>query len=45
VHDEIVVFEVMTEALDAGWWNYRLQLERDFRQDEIVVRASTITLL
>jgi len=46
VHDEIVVFEVMTKALDAGWWrNYRLQLERDFRQDEIVVRASTITLL
>jgi hypothetical protein len=46
VHDEIVVFEVMTKALDAGWWrNYRLQLERDFRQDKIVVRASTITLL
>jgi hypothetical protein len=46
VHDEIVVFEVMTEALDAGWWrNYRLQLERDFRQDDMVVRASTITLL
>ena len=45
VHDEIVVFEV-TKALDAGWWrNYRLQLERDFRQDEIVVRASAITLL
>jgi hypothetical protein len=32
--------------LDAGWRrNYRLQLKRDFRQDEIVVRASTITLL
>jgi Domain of unknown function (DUF4186) len=46
VHDEIVVFEVMTEALDARWWsNYRLQLERDFRQDEIVVRASAVTLL
>jgi hypothetical protein len=28
-----VVFEVMTETLNAGWWkNYRLQLERDFRQ-------------
>jgi hypothetical protein len=26
VHDEIVVFEVMTEMLDAEWWrNYRLQ--------------------
>ena len=46
VHDEIIVFEVMTETLDAAWWrSYRLQLERDFRQDEIVVRASTVTLL
>jgi hypothetical protein len=46
VHDEIVVFEVMTKALDAGWWrNFRLQLERDFRQDKIVVHASTIRLL
>ena len=46
VHDEIVVFEVMNKALDAGSWRtYRLQLERDFRQDEIVVRASIITLL
>jgi hypothetical protein len=33
VHHEIVVFEVLTETLNAGWWkNYRLQLERDFRQ-------------
>jgi hypothetical protein len=43
VHDEIIVFEVMAETLDASWWkSYRLQLERDFRQDEI---ASTVTLL
>jgi hypothetical protein len=46
VNDEIVVFEVMTEALDVSWWgNYRLHLERDFRQDHIVIRASTIVLL
>jgi hypothetical protein len=46
VHDEIIVFEVMAEILDASWWkSYRLQLEREFRQDEIVVRASTVTLL
>jgi hypothetical protein len=46
VHDDIIVFEVMTETLDAAWWgSYRLHLERVFRQDEIVVRASTITLL
>jgi hypothetical protein len=46
VHDDIVVFEVMTETLDVSWWrSYRRQLEREFRQDEIVVRASTVTLL
>ena len=44
--DEIIVFEVMAEILDAAWWgSYRLHLERVFRQDEIVVRASTVTLL
>jgi hypothetical protein len=46
VHDEIVVFEVMTEALDVSWWrNYRTHLEREFHQDQIVIRASTIILL
>jgi hypothetical protein len=46
VHDEIIVFEVVAETLDASWWkSYRLQLEREFRQDEIVVRASSVTLL
>ena len=46
VHDEIVVFEVMTQPLDVSWWaSYRLHLERVFRQDEIVIRASLITLL
>ena len=46
VHDEIIVFEVMAETLDVSWWrSYRLQLEREFRQDEIVVRASSVTLL
>jgi hypothetical protein len=46
VYDEIVVFEVMTETLDVPWWgSYRLQLERQFRQDQIVIRASTVALL
>src|SRR3954452_20432370 len=46
VQDDIVVFEVMTETLDQEWWRaYRRQLEREFRQDEIVVRASAVTLL
>lgn len=45
-HDEIVVHEVMVEALDEAWWrDYRARLERDFRQDEIVVRAQSIIKL
>jgi hypothetical protein len=40
VHDDIVVYEVMTEEIDRDWWKqYRMSLERTFRQDEIVVRA------
>jgi hypothetical protein len=46
VHDDIIVFEVMTEKLDRSWWrSYRRQLEQEFRQDAIVIRASDVTLL
>lgn len=38
--DRIVIFEVMTDALDRGWWaDYRATLEARFRQDEVVVRT------
>lgn len=38
--DQVVVFEVMVEPLDRAWWaDYREQLRRRFRQDELVVRA------
>ena len=38
--DDIVVYEVMVDALDAGWWReYRGTLEKRFAQDELVVRA------
>lgn len=46
VHDEIIVFEVLTETLDQQWWmSYRRRLETDFQQDKIIVRASAVTLL
>lgn len=39
-HDDILVVEVMVEELDAAWWTeYRQELERRFRQEELVVRA------
>ncbi len=44
--DEIVIFEVMTEQLDREWWkDYRTQLEKRFRQKEIVLRAVTFERL
>lgn len=40
-HDEIVVFEVMSEHLDTVWWrDYRSHLERTFKQEEILIRAT-----
>ena len=44
--DEIVIFEVMADWLDRGWWRtYRKTLEARFRQDVIVVRAREVELL
>lgn len=46
VHDQIVVFEVMVDALDAAWWSqYRRELAARFGQEELVVRAHPIELL
>jgi len=44
--DDIVIFEVMAENLDEPWWRAtRDSLERDFRQDEVVIRAQAIRRL
>jgi hypothetical protein len=41
-----VVLEVMAEELDRVWWRaYRARLERDFRQDVIVIRASAVEVI
>ena len=46
VKDEIVVYEIMTSALDAGWWEeYRHALEAQFEQQEIVIRALGMRML
>jgi len=40
--DEIVVAEVMADEEDREWWRaYRGELERRFRQKEMVVRSMT----
>jgi len=44
--DDIVIFEVMTADLDREWWTaFRKRLERQFRQENVIVRALTSTLI
>ena len=44
--DEIIILEVMTEEIDLpAWQRRRAELEQRFRQDEIVIRHSPITLI
>jgi hypothetical protein len=39
--DRVVVFEVMADSLDRAWWSkYRAELERRFRQEVVVIRAT-----
>jgi hypothetical protein len=44
--DEMVVYEVLVQALDRPWWtNYRLRLEKRFQQDAILIRSTATELL
>ena len=44
--DDIIVYEVMTTTLDRGWWReFRQRLERQFSQDELVVRSQEVERL
>jgi hypothetical protein len=39
--DEIVIAEVMADGEDREWWRaYRRELERRFRQEEMIVRST-----
>jgi hypothetical protein len=44
--EEIVIYEVMAEELDAKWWgNYRRRLEKRFRQERVIVQAHEVRVL
>jgi hypothetical protein len=44
--DDIVIYEVMAESVDADWWTaYRRGLEDRFRQESVLIRAQQIELL
>jgi hypothetical protein len=44
--DRVVVFEVMAQELERAWWtHYRTELEARFRQERMIVRATSIEQL
>jgi hypothetical protein len=44
--DELATFEVMADTIDHDWWRrYREQLERRFRQEAVVMRATSVERL
>ena len=45
-HDEVVMFEVISNELNEGWWEeYRIKLQEKFRQKELLVWATSISAL
>jgi hypothetical protein len=44
--DDVLLYEVMVDSLDHGWWTaYRKGLEEKFEQEELVIRAQLIERL
>jgi hypothetical protein len=44
--DEVVMFEVISPDLDEEWWfQYRIGLQKKFRQDELLIYASQVKKL
>lgn len=46
IRDDIILVEVMTDALDRDWWHaLRARLEAQLRQDTIVIRTHDTEIL
>lgn len=44
--DDVIVYEVMVEAVDRLWWqSYKRDLEERFHQEEILIRATAVSLI
>ncbi|RKS27436.1 hypothetical protein BJ917_0279 [Pseudomonas sp. WPR_5_2] len=44
--DDIIVYEVMVEAVDRHWWQrYKRDLEERFQQKEILIRVTAVSLV
>jgi inorganic pyrophosphatase len=46
VSDDIIIFEIMAPDLDLAFWeNYKTKLKKDFKQEELLIRCSSITVV
>jgi hypothetical protein len=44
--DELVIFEVVIRRVDRKWWmDYRYRLQKNFRQNELLVRVQDVKVL
>jgi hypothetical protein len=44
--DDVILFEVMIETLDRGWWAaLKMRVEFSFHQESILVRVSKVHVL
>src|SRR3954465_9653586 len=44
--DDVVLFEIVAERLDKEWWQkYRINLQQIFKQEEVLIWATTVAKL
>src|SRR4051794_24566541 len=44
IADTVVIFEVMVETLDIGWWQrFKHELMEVFKQEDLMLRATHVT--
>ena len=44
--DRVLIIEVMVSELDEAWWKaYRSELEREFEQDEVLIRVTACRIV
>jgi len=46
MRDQMIIYEVQCEEVDSIWWHdFRLKLEEDFHQEEVLIRSQLIQIL
>jgi hypothetical protein len=44
--DRIIVVEVVVETVDAAWWKtYKSRIEKEFDQEQVMIRVSACELI